>query len=502
MIDPACHAPFVSMEFDPSGNVFTCCANQLYPMGNVADGTLADIWRGPRAHALRAALADGDLTLGCNSCHWAMAHGNDASIARLYDAFPVASANPDRPSRMTFALSNRCNLECVMCNGELSSKIRAREGRPPLPPVYHDDFFAQLDQFLPHLSHASFLGGEPFLIAENYRVWEQMSGLAITTRCAVVTNATRFDAKVEAVLAALAFDVTVSLDGVTAATVEGIRRNIGFAEALDNAERFRAYTDRSGTAFGFNFCLMRHNWTELGAFLAFADGWDADVRVISVSEPGHSLHDLDEAPLAHVLAGLEAEDERRMATLTRNRTTWAAEVNQVRRVLAERRAGVEAAIRQPVPLRGPLIERPRSDAVADGGPGAAEARAHQRITRWAHGGPVARLLVGADRLVRSVDHGQEDRTGVVGGDAIGADIDDVLRRTEVAIGREFYAVERWAEDGVVDQTFLATTGVPARGGAGSVLRVISAAVPGGAVSFVAADRFYDRGRPVEVRPRG
>ena len=437
MIDPACHAPFVSMEFDPSGNVFTCCANQLYPMGNVADGTLADIWRGPRAHALRAALADGDLTLGCNSCHWAMAHGNDASIARLYDAFPVASANPDRPSRMTFALSNRCNLECVMCNGELSSKIRAREGRPPLPPVYHDDFFAQLDQFLPHLSHASFLGGEPFLIAENYRVWEQMSGLAITTRCAVVTNATRFDAKVEAVLAALAFDVTVSLDGVTAATVEGIRRNIGFAEALDNAERFRAYTDRSGTAFGFNFCLMRHNWTELGAFLAFADGWDADVRVISVSEPGHSLHDLDEAPLAHVLAGLEAE-----------------------------------------------------------------ARAHQRITRWAHGGPVARLLVGADRLVRSVDHGQEDRTGVVGGDAIGADIDDVLRRTEVAIGREFYAVERWAEDGVVDQTFLATTGVPARGGAGSVLRVISAAVPGGAVSFVAADRFYDRGRPVEVRPRG
>ncbi len=495
-LTPACHAPFVSMEFDPTGNVFTCCANQLYPMGHVAEASLAEIWQGPRSRALRAALAAGDLTLGCNSCHWAVLHGNDAPIARLYDAYPVTGPSPAHPTRMTFALSNRCNLECVMCNGELSSKIRAREGRPPLPPAYGDAFFAELDGFLPHLRHASFLGGEPFLIAENFRVWEQMVGLAVTTRCAVVTNATRLDAKVEAVLASLSFDVTVSLDGVRPATVEAIRRNIDATEALENARAFRAYTRRAGTAFGFNFCLTTHNWAELGEFLAFADGWDADVRVISVSEPGHSLHDLDEAALAAALAQLEDEDRHRSTTLTRNRSAWQVELEQVRRVLAERRAGADATIRQPVAVRGALVDL---SAAATAG---AEAEARMRITRWAHGGPVARLHVGADRRVRTADLGEEGFLGLRAVDVVGCDVDEVLRRCDVAAGRELYAVDRWAGDGLVDQTFLATVGTPARGGRGSVLRVVSTPRPDGAVTFVAVDRFYDRDRPVEVRARG
>lgn len=513
MTGPACHAPFVSMEFDPAGNVFTCCANQLYPMGHVADASLAEIWRGPRAQALRAALGAGDLTSGCNSCRWAMAHGNDAPIARLYDAYPVTALSPAHPSRMTFALSNRCNLECVMCNGELSSRIRAREGRAPLPPAYGDAFFAQLDEFLPHLTHASFLGGEPFLIAENFRVWEQMRALGLQTRCAVVTNATRLDAKVEAALGSLPFDVTVSLDGVNASTVEGIRRNLDLDEAIENARRFRDYAEGAGTAFGFNFCLTTHNWRELGAFLAFADGWDADVRVISVSEPGHSLHDLDEGALREVLAALEAEDAERGATLTRNRDRWQVEVEQVRRVLAERRQGVEAPIRQPQAMGGASVELAgdrwaglgdvgdMADAAEVAVAADAEARALERITRWAHGGPVARVLVGADRRVRAVDGDLAGDGRILPEDAVGADVDDLLRRSEAAAGRDFYAVERWEDHGVVDQTFLAADGVPSRGGAGSVVRVITVPTPAGSVAFVAADRFYDRGRAVAVRAR-
>ena len=499
----ACHAPFVSMEFDPAGHVYTCCANQLYPMGHVADASLAEIWAGPRARALRDALTVGDLTLGCNSCRWALDHGNDAPIARLYDPFPVV-AEPPWPTRMTFALSNRCNLECVMCNGELSSKIRAREGRPPLPSAYSDAFFAELDHFLPHLTHASFLGGEPFLAAESFRIWDRLAERGLRPRCAVVTNATRFDAKVEAVLAALDVDVTVSLDGVTATTVEAIRRNLDFDDALVNAARFRDHAARAGTAFGFNFCLTVHNWQELGAFLAFADGWDADVRVISVSEPGHCLHDLDEAGLVEVLAALDAEDGRRRTGLGRNRRVWEIELEQVRRVLSERRAGVAPTLRQPVALTGALVEAPDGPRATG-----AEDEARARIVRFAAGGPVARLDLAPDGTVRAAA-GEGDEVegaaverllGVDADLARGAHVDDLLRGSRSAHGRSLFAMDRSDEPGLADHTLLATTGVPARGSVGAVLRVVAAFTPTGSVAFVATDDSYDRPPPVALTRR-
>jgi len=494
----------VSLELDPAGNAYTCCANQLYPLGHVADASLAEIWSGARARALRAALAAGDLSLGCNSCRWADEHGNDQTIARLYDEFPVPGPEPARPSRMTLALSNRCNLECVMCNGELSSRIRASEGRPALPTVYGDAFFAELDDWLPHLVHASFLGGEPFLAAENFRVWDRLAALDTGLRCAVVTNATRYDARVEGVLDALAFDVTVSLDGVTAATVEAIRRHLDFGEALDHARRLREHTRRRGTAFGFNFCLTPHNWQELGPFLAFADGWDADVRVISVSEPGHCLHDLDEVALAEVLAVWEAESARWTATLGRNRHSWDVEVEQVRRVLAQRRAGVPPTLRQPQRLDGPLVTAPegRADPAA-----AREARA--RLDRWAADGPVATLDVGPDgRVERVTVSGRGDQlAGLDPTTAVGRTPDEVLGDCDALAGREWSTLERLDGDGVADRTVLATVGPPVRGATGSVVRVVAvAAGDGGTSVHVAADRHYDRGTaadvPVAVPSRG
>lgn len=501
---PACHAPFVSMELDPAGNAYTCCANQLYPLGHVADAPLAELWAGPRAQALRAALAVGDLTLGCNSCRWADEHGNDQTIARLYDAYPVPGPSPERPSRMTFALSNRCNLECVMCNGELSSRLRAREGRPPLPAAYGEGFFAELDDWLPHLGQASFLGGEPFLIAENYRIWDRLAVVNPGVRAAVVTNATRFDAKVEAVLDALAFDVTVSLDGLTPATVEAIRRNLDLAEALEHARRFRDHTRRVGTAFGFNFCLTPHNWPELGPFLAFADGWDADVRVISVSEPGHCLHDLDEGALAEVLDRWDQEAPRWERELGRNRHAWDVEVEQVRRTLAERRAGVAPTLRQPEPVVGPLVTWPAGRPAA----GAGEA-AVTRLRRWAAGGPVVRLVLDADGRVAEV--GSDAEGGALAGldpvAAVGAEVDAVLRGCEAAAGRALHLLERDDAPGVVDRTLLATDGPPVRGAVGAVLRVVVVGDgEGTATVHLAADRYYDRperrSSPVVVRGRG
>ena len=140
----ACWAPTSSLYFFPDGNVLSCCVNTDHVLGRVGESTLREIWEGARAAELRAALEAQDYSLGCARCAPAtVPGGGDFSHARQFDGFEPAeppTSAPSYPRRMDFVLSNRCNLQCVMCNGDLSSSIRSRrEGRPPLPRVRHED---------------------------------------------------------------------------------------------------------------------------------------------------------------------------------------------------------------------------------------------------------------------------------------------------------------------------------------------------------------------------
>ena len=69
-----CFAPFVALEFDTQGFAYSCCANGTYPVGNVANDSLVDIWSGARLAAQRAAVRSGDLSYGCTVCRWYRDH--------------------------------------------------------------------------------------------------------------------------------------------------------------------------------------------------------------------------------------------------------------------------------------------------------------------------------------------------------------------------------------------------------------------------------------------
>ncbi len=63
--------------------------------------------------------------MGCELCEVEHALGNRAATpAQAFDQF--APGPSVWPRQLEFTLSNRCNLECEMCFGELSSKIRTR----------------------------------------------------------------------------------------------------------------------------------------------------------------------------------------------------------------------------------------------------------------------------------------------------------------------------------------------------------------------------------------
>ena len=358
-----CYAPFVSLYFNTVGDVIACCKNQSFVLGNVARDSLHSIWRGARIGVLRDALARYDFGAGCGQCEWQIRSGNlRGAYTQIFERFPVAARVPEWPAMMEFTISNTCNFECVMCSGELSSSIRGhREGLPPLPKAYGERFFDELKEFLPHLKQANFLGGEPFLAEENFRIFDLMAQMGLAIPCHVTTNGSIWNDRVEGILERFPVAIAVSLDGATKATFDAIRVNGDFDVVLANARRFRATSRRRGTGFNFAFCLMRQNWHEVAGLLRIADEFDCATFINTVVDPaGSSLYSLEPAELLAIVGKMERSLAPRLADLARvprwlrrhhrrNRRLWSDE-------LACLRAHAEQNLR-------PELESVRDDAL-------------------------------------------------------------------------------------------------------------------------------------------
>lgn len=508
LVDPAaadrahalrCRAPHVALELDARGLAYACCANGLYPIGRVGRASLREIWDGPRARFLRRAVEQGDLSHGCVTCRLQLDHGSDAPVARTYDAHVPDSDDPAWPRTMAFALHNTCNLQCAMCNGEFSSSIRAQvEQRPALPRAYGDAFFDQLDEFLPHLELARFLGGEPFLVAEHHRIWDRMVELGLDTTCHVTTNGTRYDQRIEELLERLRFGIQVSIDGATPATFEAVRRGASHAEVLANARRFAAYARERGTAFGINFCLLRTNWHELGEVLALGDELDAPVNVILVQEEELGLLRLPADDLAEVHRAMLARDAVWTASLTRNRSVWTNQVAQIEAALARpRRAAADGFVARPgtVSLTEVAIGRRRSLVAGR----ESVLRAEAVLRRWSTDATTVTCHHGPDdRIDRFEQQGDGDLLGLTAADLLGATLAEVLDRLRSRRGDQVWVVDAPVGGGS-DLHLAFTPEIDAK--LGLVVRVVTIEDGAGVHSVLAADGTFVPSPSVERATR-
>lgn len=496
----ACYAPFVAFELDPRGRAYACCANLLYPIGKVTESSLADIWHGRRAQNLRRALRQHDFSSGCNVCKWHVEHGKPDAVARTYDDLPVLDDAPPFPQRMTFALSNRCNLACVMCNGELSSRIRLAEGRPALPAVYGDAFFDELATFLPHLRYAAFLGGEPFLSPENRRVWDLLDELDHHIPLNITTNGTLYNDLVRQTVERFPVSFNVSLDALDPELLARIRVGADAGVVLANAARLRDHARRDGTGFGFMFCLMSTNWQELAPMLRLADEWEAGIQVIHVTEPGMSLDELDAGALEEILAGWEQTDREAGERFGRHRGTWETELRQLRALVEERRGGRAVTIRraqaldaaQLVPV-APATAAPPTTELARVHRGGAE-----RIRRWAPDATVVTIEADDEGCITAADVPAGRLADLLGREErwVGRRLDDLIEGPRRRTGKDLWIIDRSDGDADLDQTLILHQGAPWRGGSGEIVRAVSVAGrgggrdEGGTTTYLALDDFF------------
>lgn len=424
-----CAAPAAAVYLDVRGNVRPCCKSE-FVLGNVSQMSFREIWRGAEARRLRAAVDAGDLSLGCGYCRWPVEQGTpELAHARYFDHLGRTGEDLAWPERIEFAMSNRCNLQCVMCSGEYSSAIRAqREHLPPLPSVYPDSFFEEMAEVVPTLREAHFAGGEPFLSRSNDRVWDLLLALDEGPACSMNTNGTIWNDRVETVIEGLDMEVWISIDGISAAVSQAVRVGVDHDALLRNLDRFVASGRRRGRSTGVAFCLMSTNWQEFGAVLRLAEDRGIGVSVNVVHDPAPlSLHRMPRAALAEVVAELERADPAMQSALTLNLDVWDAELRRLRANL-ESASGVDGGTRLAPVVTGRFnpVREPQGEGAVD------LQVATDRIEEWAGRSGVTRLVV-ADEVLQAVI----DPDGAIGvdlGHLVGEPLDAVMQVLIASLG--------------------------------------------------------------------
>ncbi len=283
-----CYAPFKSLTFFIGGDIMVCWHNKQYLLGHYPEDSIKEIWFGKKAEIFREHIINNDLSLGCAEC---LRHieTNNYNLASTWRYDYLSGWSSKYPVTMDFQISNICNLECIMCNGEFSISVRQhREMENPYINPYDSNFINQLDPFIPHLKEANFSGGEAFLINQYFEIWEKIYNINPSVKISVTSNSTVLNDRIKKILEKLRFNFTISIDSVNKETYEKIRKNASFEETFYNFDYYLEYTKRKKTFFSVRICPLRQNWKEIPEIINFLNKKDVESYFNTVIFPPYS----------------------------------------------------------------------------------------------------------------------------------------------------------------------------------------------------------------------
>jgi radical SAM protein with 4Fe4S-binding SPASM domain len=113
-----CKRPYEHMYIMPNGDA-RCCSwiQRPYPLGNIIDNSLEEVWNSEQAKAIRDSVADGSYRY-CSkvSCpHFA----NDSLPDITQEAFEKETASLKSPVEFNLAYDMVCNHACPTCRDEI-----------------------------------------------------------------------------------------------------------------------------------------------------------------------------------------------------------------------------------------------------------------------------------------------------------------------------------------------------------------------------------------------
>jgi len=310
----SCKAPFNNMYFTTSGTVAPCWLTVDMKEIWTKDNSISDIWFGDKFQKLRNDLSNNIFEGPCKICKKNI-DDNVWSLSKAYEPYSVTKY----PTMMELELSNQCNLECIMCNGKLSSGIRKnRDKLPPMPMMYDDTFVKQLEEFIPHLEELRFNGGEPLAQKIVFEICETVSILKPDLKINIATNGTVYNDRVKELLDSCNVYLNISIDSLIKERYEDIRINGDFDLLMKNFEIFLEYINKQNYSENrkkevpFGLCVMvnpmRNNWDEMVNYVKWCGEKNVDLWYNTIRYPEHlSIWNLSTDELKHIVETLKVE---------------------------------------------------------------------------------------------------------------------------------------------------------------------------------------------------
>ena len=178
--DTFCPLPWMHLHITPTGDVLPCCAGDTdYPLGNIDQDNLVDIYNNKSFQKLRQGLLTGKHPKECQHCWVKEKTGIKSHRLNHNEQYHVSEPRHDGlvdqfiPTSLDIRVNKVCNLKCRSCSPHLSSAI-AQE----VQEIYNVDWpslnnrqrklvMLELLSLLPNLEHIYFAGGEPLLAPEH-----------------------------------------------------------------------------------------------------------------------------------------------------------------------------------------------------------------------------------------------------------------------------------------------------------------------------------------------
>ena len=305
-VKAVCNAPFVSLDFGPRGSM-ALCNHSFQSVATITPETgVLEIWRGEEMRRLRENFKRYCLEPGCVHCIHQIetGHARETFAQQHFDQHPVTAEGWDYPKRLIFRLNSTCNLACIMCDGQTSSRVRKeRDGLPAYPSAYGEPFFRDMEEILPHVEYVEFYGGEPFLVAEHRRIMEMMLQLQCKAAVFVNTNTVAFSNNAKKYVERLNIHrIAVSMDAFHAEVHEAVRIGLDHSQFMANIDWLLQVGRRRGFTVYLNVTEHRKNWFDLPNVFRFADEKKLYIHVNHCIAPDNvTLYNLAEADLKYVL---------------------------------------------------------------------------------------------------------------------------------------------------------------------------------------------------------
>lgn len=302
-----CYVPFNNIFFSFSGKVISCPYNQQVVLGKYPESKLLDIWHSEEGKKLREHLENNDLSYGCKHCQHYLEKKKFSGLKPIVFDKYSEYLKQQLPKVLEFSLENTCNLECIMCSGEVSSSIRKnRDKLPVIESPFDAEFVKQLEPFICNAKEAKFYGGEPFMIPIYFDIWDKIYSLNPTLKLFVITNGTKLNKRVKEVLSRQNFEIAVSIDGATPDTFHKIRKNADFEKVMANLDYFNQYCLGNGYPLTISFTAMRENWHELPQIVELCNKIKAHLYISYIHKPYHlALWNLPSSKLSAIISRLK-----------------------------------------------------------------------------------------------------------------------------------------------------------------------------------------------------